>query len=138
MNDQDEGQEQLLSFRVKLLETQYANILKLVQETHDAVTTMKAKMGDSPFQCNVHAERMNSLDKRLTALEKAEETSGEEKEEQKKFIYKLTGGLAVVILIVSSVIAPLVVSWIKAKPSDEQPHQHTLVVPGSSNTFQIK
>lgn len=119
MPDQDKQIQPLIEYRVSLLEIQYANILKLVQETHDTVTTIRAKMGENPFQCSIHGERMTQMEKQVQELKgdyaKYKGEQEEERKEQTKFIYKLMGGLSVVALIFSCIVAPIILEW--AKPN---------------------
>lgn len=122
---------QLLEFRVDLLETQYTNILKLVQETHDAVTTMRAKMGDNPFQCSIHSEKLNTHEKRISDIEDAQD-------ESKKFVYKAMGGLAVIVLIISVFIGPSILDWLRPSSKANSTTTHEITIPGTTNKLYFK
>ena len=96
-------------------------------------------MGESPFQCSIHGERMTTLDKRIDAIEKINETKKEEQDELKKFVYKAMGGLAVIALLFSCVVGPLVLDYIKGPKADSMPTKYELVVPGqSTNRYYLK
>jgi hypothetical protein len=128
MEEQDPTQ--LIVYRIEVLEKQYSNILKLVQETHDAVTTIRAKMGENPFQCNVHVEKMTTYEKRLADMELYQAEMEKEGKELKKWVYKVAGGLTVISILFSTIIAPTVLKELN-KP-------HIVQFPGGTNNFTIK
>ena len=106
---------QLLEYRISQLEAGQFNILRLVQETHDVVTVMRAKMGDAPFQCNIHAERLSQMDKRISTVENVQEKDTAEQEKLKKFLYKTAGALGVILLLFNMFVGPLLLDWMKGK-----------------------
>lgn len=124
----------LLEYRVDRLEKQFIDLLKLMQETHDAVTQIEARMGKEPFQCGIHAEKIAAFEKRLSNVEDTQSDAKKDDDKIKKWVYQVSGGLIVVNLIFSCVIAPLVVGSFSKKESIAR----TITIPGTTNTFTIK
>lgn len=99
----------LVDYRLTQLERQFADVKSLIQETHDAVTRIHAKMGNGfTFQCNVHQERMAAIEQRLVVVEDNDKTRLTEINEIKKFIWKVTGGLGIILLLANLFVSPLI------------------------------
>lgn len=112
---------QLLDYRIGQLETKFTALMTIITETHDAVTIIKAKLGDGlSFPCDVHAERLKALNKRVEVLEDSDE-------KQKKFMWKAIGALTIVGIVVNLVFAPIISNWLT-------PHQDS----GSPTYSQVK
>lgn len=132
----DEGQ--LVNFRLEQLEKQFTNMHELIQETHDAVTSIKSRMGnDSVLQCNVHAERLKSIEGRLVEIESDRKDQNKEIESLKKFMWKLVGGLALAAVLFNNILAPTILDWLKPK-SDASSKQHTELVHTNLFNFSLR
>jgi len=73
-------------------------------------------------------------------LEASRDARNKEVEDQKKFIYKIMGGLSVVVLILSIFVGPMVVNWIGSSSNKVEPnkvHSHSMVIPGSTNVITL-
>ena len=114
--------DNLVSYRVELLEKQLSELRGIMQETHDAVTEIKARMGGSAtFQCSVHTERMKALDERINSLEVDRKEQSKEIDGLKRFIWKLSGGLVLASILFGNVIAPYALEWIKGTQENHKP-----------------
>lgn len=120
-----QGPETLVDYRLTQLERQFTDLKSLIQETHDAVTRIHAMMGNGfTFQCSVHRERMLVIEKQLAEVTERDKARSVEIYEIKKFIWKVTGGLAVVLLLANLFVAPLITDSLNKKINSQPVPTH--------------
>lgn len=109
----EDNQENVLEYRVGLLETQYSEILTLVRQTHDAVTIIQAKMGNEPFRCGLHEQKMETLQDQMQDFQRQLEAKNLDIEKLKGYMYRGIGALGIVSIIFSCFVSPLILDAIR-------------------------
>lgn len=117
------GEQEVIEYRLAVLEKSAEENARLIREMHDAIITIKARLGEGNMQCGIHNEKMQQFEKRIDGLEK-------ERDAMKKWVYKVGGGMAVVGLIFSNLLAPIAINHF----SPSSPKTITI----GTNTYTIK
>ena len=110
---EDNQPENVLAYRVGVLETQYLEILTLVRQTHDAVTIIQAKMGNEPFRCGLHDQKMEALENRMKDFREQIEAKNLDMEKLKSYMYRGIGALGIVSIIFSCFVSPFILDAIR-------------------------
>ena len=118
--------DEVVLFRLNQLEQRVTTIQTDVADMKETLLFLRARFGDDPamFQCAVHQEKMNNLGQKIVGIEQSQGELGKEVENIKKFIWRTTGGLAIVMIALQLIVAPIVVKAINASPVNGKPVAH--------------